>query len=87
MGDKSKGIYKKFIVTRTDGTSKPGKKHYDCGYFVLDLDHDPHAIVALKAYAESCKADGYHELAQDLKLKVFQMECHFHGVLDDPMQR
>lgn len=65
MGDPNRGIYHKFTVTRTDGTSAPGGKHDACFYFVLDLDHDPHAKAALAAYAESCRAD-YPLLAKDL---------------------
>lgn len=65
MGDKSRGIYAKYRVTRTDGKSEPGQKHADCDYFVLDLDHDPHAKAALKAYADSCRAE-YPLLADDL---------------------
>jgi len=65
MSNKSRGIYHKFVVTRTDGSSAPGGKHEACAYFVLDCDHDPHAKVALKAYADSCRAE-YPQLARDL---------------------
>ncbi len=57
MGDKTRGIYEKFRMERTDGKSEPGEKHACCFYFVLDIDHDRHAIPALKAYAESCKEE------------------------------
>ena len=66
MGDKTRGIYNKFQVTRTDGSSNPGGKHHGCFYFVLDIDHDPHAIPALEAYAASCAAD-YPLLALDIR--------------------
>lgn len=66
MGDRNNGIYRKFIVTRTDGASSAGKKHYGCRYFVLDVDHDPHSIPALMAYAKSAGNDGYLELAADI---------------------
>lgn len=65
MGDKTRGIFHKFNVTRTDGASEPGGKHHECFYFVLDVDHDPHAKAALKAYAKSCRAE-YPKLAEDL---------------------
>jgi hypothetical protein len=65
MGDKTRGIYGKFKIERIDGSSAPGGKHAGCFYFTLDLDHDPHAKPALKAYAESCRAD-YPKLAADL---------------------
>lgn len=65
MGDRSRGMYGKFRVERTDGRSVPGQRHHDCQYFVLDIDHDPHAKAALKAYADSCRAE-HVLLAQDL---------------------
>lgn len=66
MADKrSIGIYRKFKVIRTDGNSDPGKKHAGCAYFVLDLDHDPFAVPALRAYAEACR-EQFPALAQDL---------------------
>lgn len=65
MGDTQKGIYNKFEVRRTDGSSEPGKKHALCDYFVLDLDHDPFAAPALRAYAEACR-ETHPELAADL---------------------
>lgn len=57
MGDKAKGLYRKFEVRRTDGGSERGEKHEHCFHYVLDLAHDPHARPALVAYAESCRAD------------------------------
>ena len=68
MSDKERGLYDKFRVERTDGSSKAGNKHYGCEYFVLDLTHDPHALPALAAYSVSC-ADEYPQLSADLKLK------------------
>lgn len=62
---KQAGVYEKFRVTRTDGTDAPGGKHHGCAYFVLDLDHDKHAVPALRAYGESCK-DELPELSCDL---------------------
>jgi hypothetical protein len=69
MSDKTKGLYNKFAVSRNDGSSEPGGKHYGCEYFVLDIDHDPHAIAALHAYADSCETD-YPALAADLRARV-----------------
>lgn len=66
MGDKARGIYEKFTVTRTDGQSEPGKKHEGCDYFVLDWTHDPFAIPALRAYADACEAE-YPALARDIR--------------------
>jgi hypothetical protein len=68
MGNKNRGLYGKFNVSRTDGKSEPGEEHYGCEYFVLDLWCDPHAIPALQAYAESCEHE-YPLLARDLRAK------------------
>lgn len=62
---RSEGLYSKFEVRRTDGRSAPGEKHHGCRYFVLDLDHDPHAAPAIEAYAKSC-AEVYPALSGDL---------------------
>lgn len=66
MGNKNKGIYNKFRVTRVDGRDIEGQKHFGCFYFVLDTVHDPHAIPALKAYAKSCENE-YPLLAKDVR--------------------
>lgn len=66
--DSHRGVYKKFTVTRADGSSEPGKKHDGCRYFVLDLDHDEFAGAALDAYAAACEAK-FPELAIDLRAR------------------
>lgn len=63
--DRNLGLYNKFVVSRTDREDGEGRRHYNCEYFVLDVDHDPHAKAAIKAYAESCRKD-FPLLAQDL---------------------
>ena len=72
MGDKTRGLYNKFLVQRTDGKDKKGK-HVSCEYFVLDLTHDVHALSALKAYRDSCQEE-YPLLADDLTLMIIDME-------------
>lgn len=67
MDKRGQGIYEKFTVKRTDGTDAPGGKHENCRHFVLDLNHDPHAIPALRAYADSAEKDGYVPLAAELR--------------------
>jgi len=69
MGDSTRGLYDKFTVERTDGSSSEGGKHDHCEYFVLDLNHDKHAPAALLAYAESCQVE-YPLLATDLRAKI-----------------
>lgn len=66
VSDTERGLYKKFNVERTDGSSQPGGKHAACEYFVLDLAHDPFAVPALAAYAEACQ-NTYPLLATDLR--------------------
>lgn len=56
MVNKAK-IHGKYRVERTDGSSKPGRKHHECVYFVLDVTHDEHAIAALRAYARAVRGD------------------------------
>lgn len=69
MGDRSRGLYNKFTVARTDGQSAPGEKHDECEYFVLDLTHDEFAAAALRAYADACEGQ-YPMLAADLRAKL-----------------
>lgn len=69
MGDKSRGLYSKFMVQRVDGSHQYGMKHYGCEYFVLDVDHDPFAIAALRAYADACEKE-YPLLAEDIRKKI-----------------
>lgn len=58
---KPNGLYRKFNVTRVDGKDKPGEKHHGCRYFVLDIDHDPHARQAIGAYVQSLNAHHEHQ--------------------------
>lgn len=61
----AQGLFRKFNVQRTDGSDRPGGKHHGCEYFVLDVDHDPHAKSALQAYAAAC-AQSHTQLSEDL---------------------
>lgn len=58
------GLYVKFRVERLDPMAQA--RHSACRHFVLDLDHDPHALPAIAAYARSCEAD-HPALAVDLR--------------------
>lgn len=78
MGDKTRGLYGKFLVHRVDGTDQPGGKHYGCDYFVLDLTHDEYAPAALAAYMVACGRE-YSLLAADLQRKL-------QALLDAPEQ-
>ncbi len=70
--DKDRGLYRKYVVHRTDGSSGPGGKHENCEYFVLDLAHDPHAIDALAAYANACERS-HPRLYDDLTDKLARL--------------
>jgi len=71
VGSKEEGLIIKYHVSRQDGRDLvPGDKHYDCDYFVLDLDHDPYAYVALAAYADECEKYGYGPLAADIRKRI-----------------
>ncbi|RQO38646.1 hypothetical protein DBR37_01765 [Herminiimonas sp. KBW02] len=61
----AQGLFRKFDVSRVDGSDAPGGKHYGCEYFVLDVDHDPHAPAALRAYGEACR-DTHPQLSAEL---------------------
>lgn len=65
MSDENRGLYRKYKVERTDGSSAPGGKHEDCRYFVLDLEHDEFSVPALQAYAAAAESR-YPNLARDL---------------------
>lgn len=56
--DRTRGLYAKYDVRRRDGKAKGP-------YFVLAYRTDPHARAALRAYADSCRAE-YPALAADL---------------------
>lgn len=75
------GLYHKFNVSRTDGSSEPGCKHHGCDYFVLDLTHDPFAMPALAAYAEGCK-EKYPQLAEALADKLTLMKAQAWDAAD-----
>ncbi len=64
--DTERGIYRKYKITRTDRSHRKGRKHEDCTYFVLDLQHDAYALDALGAYADACEGQ-YPQLADDLR--------------------
>ena len=66
MGNyKSGGYEKKYIIQKADGS----KVDEEADYFVLRLDTDPHALIALEAYANSVKSIN-EPLAKDLMAKI-----------------
>ena len=69
IDQKDRGLYRKFRISRTDNRDEPGEKHCSCEYFVLDWDHDPHALAAIEAYIQSCQKD-FPRLAMELGHKL-----------------
>lgn len=65
MNDNTRGLYQKYHVVRVDENGQPKAGHEGRRYFVLDVNHDEHAIEALEAYAKSCAAE-YPALSEDL---------------------
>jgi len=74
----NKGIYEKYIVLRSNGSSGPGGKHEKCRYFVLDLIHDEFSRPAIDAYKASCR-EKFPELADDLGHIFCTGSPHFDG--------
>jgi len=73
--NRNRGLYGKYQVRRTDGSSDAGGKHEHCDCFVLDLTHDPLALIALEAYATACSYD-YPILFDDLNDKLAKLVMH-----------
>ena len=67
-------LWGKYEVHRVDhAEGNPASKHYlGCAYFVLDLDHDPYAPEALRAYAVACK-DTHPILSEELMTRALEM--------------
>ena len=70
----NEGLYHKYNIERTDGSSAMGGKHYACGYFVLDISHDRHAQPALVAYAKACREEN-PQLADDILNAIGWVDC------------
>ena len=68
VSTRTQGLFAKFRVERLTPSSR-GIDHTDCRYFVLDITHDPHALSAAVAYANSCESE-YPFLAEDLRSMV-----------------
>lgn len=66
MSDLTRGLYPKYDVKRLHDSVG---KHDACWFFVLDPEHDPIARVALAAYADEARRQGYTALADDLEAK------------------
>jgi len=62
-----RGLYHKYIITRTDGRHIPWA-------FVIEED-DPLAPVILLAYAQAAREAGHTALAEDLETKVASIQA------------
>ena len=76
--DRDRGLYRKYELYRVkEDDSGNVYEHYQVEdpFFVLKYTTDPHAAVALAAYAKSCESD-YPQLAADLREALRdQPEC------------
>lgn len=77
------GLFDKFKVLRRDGSSEPGEKHDGREYFVLDIDHDPHAKAALAAYADDVEAT-HPYLAKDMRARYALSAQPVAGAVAEP---
>ena len=82
MSDRDRGILHKYDVRRV---LDPFGKHEGCRYFVMDPQHDHIARAALIAYAETAEAEGYEQLAGDLRRWVAGCERESSAVLRQPV--
>ena len=73
--DNKQGLYKKYIITKTDGTPTD----IAAPYFVLRLDTDVHARKALRAYAESVAKDNI-QLSHELRAWLFDTQRTEAGI-------
>lgn len=88
--DIERGLYGKYLVFKAGGDMVPVTEPS----FVLRYTIDPHAAVALAAYAKSCEAD-YPQLAADLREALREQPececdepccqwCEIHGETGNP---
>lgn len=63
MSDETRGLYRKYRVTRLGDAEG---KHDGCEFFVLDWHHDKFAVPAIRAYADAC-AKEFPVLAEELR--------------------
>lgn len=64
-----RGLYGKYEIRKTNGEELDPK----AVYFVLRIDTDPYARVALRTYIETCRAEN-PELAEDLDELMLKLE-------------
>lgn len=81
LADRDRGLFRKFELYRVKENDQ-GEiyEHYQVTepFFARKYTTDPHAAVALRAYADSCEAD-YPVLAADLRTALRgQPECECH---------
>lgn len=68
-GDRERGLYGKYIAYRVAPFAGRADALVREPFFLLKYTTDPHARVALAAYADSCEAD-YPVLAADLRKQL-----------------
>ncbi len=68
MGDRMKGLQKRYAVERLDGKPLKGG-----GALVLEFG-DPVAWSAIAEFADTVRASGYHRLANDIERELAWQE-------------
>lgn len=63
LSSKEQGTFRKYNVSRVDG------KYPDANLFVLDLDNDKFARIAMQTYINCCQTE-YPLLARDLQIML-----------------
>lgn len=81
--DRQRGLYRKYELYRVDETDPTQRSLVFDPFFVLRYTRDPHARVALAAYAKSCEAD-YPQLAADLRAALRTIDGENPRPDDDP---
>lgn len=77
--DRTRGLYRKYELFRVRHSyGREYRERVTDPFFALRYTTDPHAAVALRAYADSCEAD-YPVLAAELREALRgQPECECH---------
>lgn len=68
---RDQGLYRKYHVSRVDGSDAPGGRNENAQYFVMEITSDAFAREAVLAYAKACELL-YPHLAADMRAAVEQ---------------
>lgn len=66
---RDQGLYRKYNVSRVDGSDALGERNENAQYFVMEITNDAFARTAVLAYADACELL-YPLLAADMRAAV-----------------